>query len=104
MANDEEHVPPVGRYNAGQKLVFWLMTLLILVLFVSGLAIWDVYFFGYTTIEQKRIAVLMHSLAAVAIIRCGSCMSMRRYGCAAVRGMTRGMLRRAGPGGIIANG
>jgi cytochrome b subunit of formate dehydrogenase len=28
--------------------VFWLMTLLILVLFVTGLVIWDTYFFGYT--------------------------------------------------------
>jgi len=68
LANDEEHAPEVGRYNAGQKLVFWLMTLLILVLFASGLVIWDAYFFGYTTIEQKRVAQLLHSLAAVAII------------------------------------
>jgi len=68
LANDEEHVPEVGRYNAGQKLVFWLMTLLIIVLFASGLVIWDTYFFGYTTIEQKRVAQLAHSLAAVSMI------------------------------------
>jgi formate dehydrogenase subunit gamma len=68
LANDEEHVPEVGRYNAGQKLIFWGMTLLIVVLFASGLVIWDTYFFGATTIAQKRIAQLVHSLAAVAII------------------------------------
>jgi formate dehydrogenase subunit gamma len=68
LANDEEHAPEVGRYNAGQKLVFWSMTLLILVLFASGLVIWDVYFFPYSTIDQKRIAQLVHSLAAVTII------------------------------------
>jgi formate dehydrogenase subunit gamma len=68
LANDEEHAPEVGRYNAGQKLVFWGMTVLILVLFASGLVIWDTYFFGATTIAQKRIAQLVHSLAAVAII------------------------------------
>jgi len=68
LANDEEHAPEVGRYNAGQKLVFWAMTLLILVLFASGVTIWDTYFFSYSTIEQKRIAQLVHSLAAVAII------------------------------------
>jgi formate dehydrogenase subunit gamma len=67
LANDEEHVPECGRYNAGQKLVFWLMTLLILVLFLSGLVIWDTYFFSYTTILDKRIAQLLHSLAAVII-------------------------------------
>src|ERR1039458_6246876 len=48
LANDEEHVPEVGRYNAGQKLVFWLMTLLIAVLFVTGLVIWDADFFPST--------------------------------------------------------
>ncbi len=68
LANDEAHAPEVGRYNAGQKLVFWLMTLLIIVLFASGLVIWDTYFFPYTTIEVKRVAQLAHSLAAVAII------------------------------------
>ena len=68
LANEEEHAPEVGRYNAGQKLVFWAMTLLIVVLFASGLVIWDTYFFGATTIAQKRVAQLVHSLAAVAII------------------------------------
>jgi len=68
VEDDEERIPPVGHNNAGQKLVFWAMTLLILVLFASGLVIWDTYFFGYTTIPQKRVAQLLHSLAAVAII------------------------------------
>jgi formate dehydrogenase subunit gamma len=90
LANDEEHAPEVGRYNAGQKLVFWLMTLLILVLFVTGLVIWDVYFFGYTTIEQKRIAQLAHSLAAVAII---SVWIVHVYAAVWVRGSVQGMTR-----------
>jgi formate dehydrogenase subunit gamma len=90
LANDEEHAPEVGRYNAGQKLVFWLMTLLILVLFVTGLVIWDTYFFGYTTIEQKRIAQLVHSLAAVAII---SVWIVHVYAALWIRGSVRGMTR-----------
>jgi len=68
LANDEENVPEVGRYNAGQKLVFWGMTLLILALFGSGIVIWDVYFAKYTLIGQKRMAAVVHSLAAVGII------------------------------------
>ena len=68
LANDEESAPEVGRYNAGQKLVFWSTSLLIVVLFVTGLVIWDQYFFGYTSIEQKRVAVLVHSLAAITAI------------------------------------
>jgi formate dehydrogenase subunit gamma len=64
----EERLPEVGKYNAGQKMVFWAMSLLIAVLITSGLVIWDQYFAEYSTLEQKRFAVLIHSLCAVAII------------------------------------
>jgi formate dehydrogenase subunit gamma len=90
LVNDEKHVPPIGRYNAGQKFVFWAMALLILVLFVSGLVIWDEYFFSYTTIEQKRVAVLIHSIAAV----CGiAVLIIHVYAGVWVRGSVRGMVR-----------
>ena len=36
MANDEEDVPPVGKYNPGQKLLFWTLLLCMLVLLFSG--------------------------------------------------------------------
>ena len=68
LAGHEENLPELGKYNAGQKFVFWGMSLLIIVLIASGVVIWDVYFFEYTTIEQKRVAVLVHAMAAVAII------------------------------------
>jgi len=68
LANEEEGVPEVGRYNAGQKFVFWAMALLIPVLFLTGLMIWELYFSSYTTIEQQRVALLTHSLAAIAAI------------------------------------
>jgi len=68
LTGHEERLPEVGKYNAGQKAVFWLMSILILVLITSGFAIWDQYFAAFTTIEQKRIAVLVHATAAVAII------------------------------------
>ena len=68
LLNEEEGVPEVARFNAGQKFVFWSMALLVPVLFLTGLAIWEVYFFTYTSIEFQRIAVLIHSLAAIAAI------------------------------------
>jgi len=68
LTNHEDRLPEVGKYNAGQKMVFWLMSLLIIVLILSGLVIWDQYFFAYTSIEQKRVAMLVHSVAAVTII------------------------------------
>jgi formate dehydrogenase subunit gamma len=68
LLNEEEDVPTVGRFNAGQKFVFWSMALLIPVLFFTGLVIWEVYFGTYTSIETQRAAVLIHSLAAIAAI------------------------------------
>jgi formate dehydrogenase subunit gamma len=68
LAGAEDKLPEVGKYNAGQKVVFWGMSLLIIVLITSGFVIWDQYFSQYTTINQKRIAVLIHALAAVVII------------------------------------
>ena len=64
----DENLPDVGRYNAAQKVVFWAMSMLIVVLIVSGLVSWDQYFSSYTSVETKRIAILVHEAAAVAII------------------------------------
>jgi formate dehydrogenase subunit gamma len=68
VVNDEEGVPEVTRFNAGQKLVFWGMAFLVPVLFFTGLIIWEVYFSSYTSIETQRIAVLVHSLCAIGAI------------------------------------
>jgi formate dehydrogenase subunit gamma len=68
LSGHEERLPEVGRYNAGQKLVFWSMSALIIVLITSGIMIWDRYFSNVFTVEQQRIAVLVHATAAVAAI------------------------------------
>lgn len=68
LAGREENLPELGKYNAGQKFVFWGMSILIIVLIASGFVVWDQYFYPFTTIEQKRIAILVHALAAVVII------------------------------------
>jgi len=68
IVNEEEGVPEVARFNAGQKFVFWAMTLLVPVLLFTGLLIWEVYFGAFTSIEAQRIALLVHSMAAIAAI------------------------------------
>jgi formate dehydrogenase subunit gamma len=68
LTDHEERLPEVGKYNAGQKVVFWMMSILIIILISSGLVLWDTYFFDYTTIGQKRVAVLIHSITAIVII------------------------------------
>ncbi|MFG1350183.1 formate dehydrogenase subunit gamma [Xanthobacter autotrophicus] len=68
IAGHEEKLPELGKYNAGQKLVFWGMSFLIIVLIASGVVIWNAYFSTFTSIGQQRVALLVHSVAAVAII------------------------------------
>jgi formate dehydrogenase subunit gamma len=68
LTNHEERLPEVGKYNAGQKAVFWLMSILIIVLILSGIVVWDQYFYPLTSIAQKRLAILIHAVAAVTII------------------------------------
>jgi formate dehydrogenase subunit gamma len=68
VAGNEEKLPELGKYNAGQKFVFWGMSILIILLIGSGIVVWDQYFFPFTTIEQKRIAILVHAAMAVVAI------------------------------------
>jgi len=68
VSGHEERLPEVGKYNAGQKLVFWSMSILIIILIVTGIMIWGEYFGSYTTIQQQRWALLIHAIAAVVAI------------------------------------
>jgi len=68
LAANEESLPEVGKYNAGQKFVFWAMSILIIILILSGLLIWERYFSTYSTIPQQRLALIIHTIAAVVII------------------------------------
>jgi len=94
--NQEEGLPELGKYNAGQKLVFWGQSILILLLFCSGIVLWDVYFFDYTSIEQKRVAALAHALCAIAAILIWI---VHVYAAIWVKGTLRGMTRGSVSGG-----
>jgi formate dehydrogenase subunit gamma len=96
LRGNEERLPEIGKYNAGQKMVFWLMSILIILLICSGLVIWDQYFAAYTSVEQKRVAMLLHSLAAIVII----CVwIVHVYAAIWVRGTIRAMTRGSVTGG-----
>ena len=88
-AKDEE-LPELGKYNAGQKLVFWGQSLLIVVLFGSGIVLWDSYFASYTTIDQKRLAAVAHALCAIAAILIWI---VHVYAAIWVKGTLRAMMR-----------
>src|SRR6202000_453721 len=47
VVNREDRLPEVGRYNAGQKLLFWILLLCLAGLFLTGFVIWRAYFAFY---------------------------------------------------------
>jgi formate dehydrogenase subunit gamma len=90
LAARDENLPEVGRYNAGQKLVFWFMTIGILVLLASGIVMWESQFGDAFSVEQKRIAAVAHAVAAVVII---GIWIIHLYAAIWVKGTVRAMTR-----------
>ncbi|ACS86294.1 formate dehydrogenase cytochrome b556 subunit [Musicola paradisiaca] len=67
IARNEE-VGDTGRYNFGQKCVFWLAIISLLLLLGSGVVIWRPYFAPSFPIPLIRAALVVHSVAAVGLI------------------------------------
>lgn len=68
LRGDEEGMPPVGKYNAGQKGVFWTATICLLILLVTGFAFWQPWFANAFPIPVRRVAVVLHAVSAVVLI------------------------------------
>ncbi|MBN3755263.1 formate dehydrogenase subunit gamma [Paraburkholderia sp. Tr-20389] len=68
LANREDRLPEVGRYNAGQKLLFFVLVLCLLLLLLSGIVIWRAYFAFYFPIEVVRVAAVIHAISAFVLI------------------------------------
>jgi formate dehydrogenase subunit gamma len=68
LANHEEKLPPAGRYNAGQKGLFWVMVAGTLLLLLSGVIFWRPWFAYFFPIELVRLASLLHAFAAAVLI------------------------------------
>ncbi len=83
-------MPPAGKYNYGQKMVFWLMAVSLLVLVVTGVMFWRPWFAPFFSIPVMRIAVLLHSVAAVVLILS---VIMHVYAAIWVKGTIRAMTR-----------
>jgi formate dehydrogenase subunit gamma len=64
--NREERLPEVGRYNGGQKLLFFVLVVCLLGLLLSGLAMWRAYF--TLPVDVVRLAVVVHSISALVLI------------------------------------
>lgn len=86
--HDEEGLPEPGRFNAGQKMLFWTQTGLTLVLFASGIVLW---FPEWMPRALRLLAVLAHPLAAIGAI--GAIIVHIYMGTAAVPEAFRGMIQ-----------
>lgn len=68
MTADEKSMPPVHKYNPGQKLVVWAFAGSLVLLFVTGFVFWQPWFADYFPIPLRRVAVVVHAFAAVVLI------------------------------------
>ena len=59
ISNREERLPEVGRYNAGQKLVFWSVVLCLAGLLLTGIVIWRAYFSEYFPDHRDPLALVV---------------------------------------------
>lgn len=93
LGGDEEHMPPVGKYNAGQKLVFWLFGICLLLLIVTGIMFWRPWFADAVPVPVRRIAVLIHAITATVLIL-GAIIHIHAaiWVKGSMRAMTRGMV------------
>lgn len=68
MNNREERLPEVGRYNGGQKLLFFVIVVCMVGLLLSGFVIWRAYFSRYFSIGVIRLASLVHAACALVLV------------------------------------
>jgi len=90
LRGDKASMPPVGKYNYGQKMVFWAMVLSLLLLLVTGLMFWQPWFTPYVPIPLQRAAVLVHAASAMLLV---AATIMHVYAAIWVKGTVRAMTR-----------
>jgi formate dehydrogenase subunit gamma len=67
MVDGNDHnMPEQGKYNGGQKMMFWALALCMLLLMVSGLVMWRAYF--DLPVGLVRFGVVIHAAAAAVMI------------------------------------
>ena len=86
--HDESGLPEAGRFNAGQKALFWMQAASGILLFLTGAVIW---WPESMPRGLRELAILLHPIAAV--ISIGGLIVHIYMGTAAVPGAFRGMIR-----------
>ena len=63
---DDHTMPEQGKYNGGQKLLYWLLFWCMLCLMLSGVPLWRAWF--SFPVEWVRLAAVVHSASAAVMI------------------------------------
>jgi formate dehydrogenase subunit gamma len=66
--NQDDKMPPAGRYNAGQKFLFWGFFWSALLLLLSGVVLWFPEYISWNLRFLRYLAVLIHPAAALLTI------------------------------------
>jgi formate dehydrogenase subunit gamma len=69
IQNHDEKLPPVGRFNFGQKLFFWGMVYSVILLVITGVGLWYTEALPWSWRYLRYAAILVH--ASVAMITIG---------------------------------
>ena len=66
LDGNHDKVPPVDKYNGGQKVLFWLLVLCMLGLLVTGVLMWRAWW--TLPVNLVRAATLLHAVSAFGLI------------------------------------
>jgi formate dehydrogenase subunit gamma len=91
IRNEDEQLPPVDRFNAGQKYFFWIMLFAGIVMLVSGVVLWIPEKIPWSWRLLRYTAVLLHVSAALVSI--GAFIIHVYMGTAMVRGSFTAIVR-----------
>jgi formate dehydrogenase subunit gamma len=65
---DDRNMPEAGKFNGGQKLLFWLLVASMVLLILSGIVIWRAYFAFLFPAAVIRFASVVHAVASTITI------------------------------------
>ena len=91
IRNEDENLPPIGRFNIGQKYFFWAMLWAGIVLLVSGVVLWFPEWIPWSWRGVRFASILLHVSAALVTI--GAFIIHVYMGTAVVRGGFTSIIR-----------
>jgi formate dehydrogenase subunit gamma len=91
IRNEDEGLPPIDRFNAGQKYFFWVMLWASIAMLLSGVALWVPEKIPWSLRYLRYAAILLHVSAALVSI--GAFIIHVYMGTAMVRGGFTSIIR-----------